>query len=498
LDARYQYLPLDTRHLPDLELEIVGLFEHLDEALDGWLIHSENYQALNTLRPRFRGRVKTIYIDPPFNLGDQADYYYQVDYRNSTWLTLLGNRLALTKRVLKDDGSIFVRSGHDGNMLVRLLMNQIFDAENYRNEIIVRRAEESKGEFIKQFGSMRSMTVNYDNIYWYSKDPDARFDFITKPISEERGKAYWHSFWKAENRPNLRYELLGIDLDRGQWMWSEDRALQAFSNYQNYCRESQETGETLEEYWKRTGEKYEFLRRKGDGISSIKYWIAPRDTVISDNSWLDIRGYANNWGFKTENSEILLQRVIKDITPNADLVLDFFLGSGTTTATAHKLNCRWIGIEMGEHFYTVVLPRMKKVLNGEQSGISKDVDWQGGGFFKYYALEQYEDTLRNATYIDDATTDAKPFADPYTDVYQQYVFLADLKQLHAIEIDPETRAARVDLAQLYPDIDLAETLANLRGKRIARLTAEAVEFEDGERIDLRDPDWDLIKPLIWW
>ncbi|NBD34610.1 MAG: hypothetical protein GVY30_01270 [Chloroflexi bacterium] len=161
---------------------------------------------------------------------------------------------------------------------------------------------------------------------------------------------------------------------------------------------------------------------------------------------------------------------------------------------------KYILVEMGEHFETVILPRIKKVAFSSEW---KDGAAQEGGegmshFVKYYALEQYEDVLRNATYINDAKTDAPPFVDPYADAYQQYVFLADLKQLHAVEIDTETRAAHVDLTRLYPDIDLAETLANLRGKRIARLTAEAVTFEDGERIDLRAPDWQLIKPLIWW
>jgi len=90
-------------------------------------------------------------------------------------------------------------------MLVRLLLNQVFGTENYRNEIIVRRAEEAKGELVKQFKNMKSMMVNYDNLYWYSVDPETRFPHITKPADK---KGQWHSFWKAEDRPNLRYELL--------------------------------------------------------------------------------------------------------------------------------------------------------------------------------------------------------------------------------------------------------------------------------------------------
>jgi len=138
----------------------------------------------------------------------------------------------------------------------------------------------------------------------------------------------------------------------------------------------------------------------------------------------------------------------------------------------------------------VLLPRVKKVAFSDQwkDGVAQEGGQGMSHFVKYYKLEQYEDVLRKATYVEDAV----PFDNPYQDPYQQYVFLRDLKMLHALEIN------HVDLSRLYPDIDLAETLANLRGKWIARITPEYVEFEDGERIDLQDLDWELIKPLIWW
>jgi len=180
--------------------------------------------------------------------------------------------------------------------------------------------------------------------------------------------------------------------------------------------------------------------------------------------------------------------------------MDFFLGSGTTTAVAHKLKRKWIGVEMGEHFYTVVLRRMKKVLAYDKSGISKEEDVKerynenkAGGFFKYYELEQYEDVLRKAKY-----EDANLFDDPNRDRYHQYVFLRDLKMLGALEVDAEKNAAKVDLSKLYENIDIAETLSNLTGKWIKRISADSVEFEDGEVVDTKNLDWKLIKPLIWW
>jgi adenine-specific DNA-methyltransferase len=501
LHLRYRYLPVDTRYFKDLELAILALFDPLDDALDGWLIHSENYQALNTLLPKWNGRVHLIYIDPPFNLGEDADYWYSVNYKDSTWLSLLEARLALARRFLHKSGSIFVRVGHDGNMLVRMLMDHVFGAENYRNEIIVRRAEEAKGEFTKQFRNIRSLTVNYDNLYWYSAHPETRYPHIFKTAEGKRGRSAWHSFWKAEDRPNLRYELLGIDLQKGQWMWSRERAMQAVENYEKYLAEAQKTGESLEEYWERTGRKLEFIKREGEGIGSVKYWIPPRSEVVVDNNWLDIKGYANIWRFKTENSEILLGRIMQ-VTNPGDVCMDFFLGSGTTVATAHKMGRKWIGVEVSEHIFgALVLPRMKKVLWGEPSGISREVNWQGGGFFKYYELEQYEDTLRRTRYLENDLFTPPPTEDPC-----QYFFLRDPKMLEALEVDLESGAVQLDLGRLYPEIDLAETLSNLLGKPIRRIHPDPndptrpgrVEFTDGTAEDLVHPDWRRIKPLIWW
>ncbi|MDX5477161.1 MAG: site-specific DNA-methyltransferase, partial [Cyclobacteriaceae bacterium] len=349
--------------------------------------------------------VRNSYIDPPFNLGENADYLYKVDYKDSTWFTMLYDRVIAGKRLLSDDGSQIVRCNHDGNMLVRMLLDNLFGQNNYRNEIIVRRAEESKGDLNKQFGIIRSITVNYDNLYWYSVNPNTRFSGFMKKTTEHQSKAHWHSFWKAEDRPNMRYNLLGLDLNDhyGQWMWSKERAYRAVRNYEDFKKISEQTGISLEEYWisqnqnylEENGVKLEFIERFGNGWSSIKYWIPPRTEVMSDNNWLDIKGYSNSWKFKTENSEILLQRVIGTLSEEREIILDYFDGSGTTTATAHKMNRRWIGIEMGEYFNMITKRRMINVLAGDSTGISKDVNFSFGGIFKYHVLESYEDTLNN-------------------------------------------------------------------------------------------------------
>jgi adenine specific DNA methylase Mod len=238
----------------------------------------------------------------------------------------------------------------------------------------------------------------------------------------------------------------------------------------------------------------------GDRVRGVPEFLQTEDAII-DNDWTDLKGYVLSARFPTENAEELLSRVIKIASNPNGIIADFFLGSGTTTAVAHKLGRRWIGIEQAEHFNSVVLPRMKKVLSGEQTGISRIEGWKGGGFFKYYEMEQYEDVLRRAHYAD-----ADLFHNPYEDPYHSYVFLRDLKMLDSVEIDEEQNKAHFHPERLYPDptkpsgtsIDLAETLSQRRGKWIKRITAEYVEFQDGERMSLPDPDWQTIKPLIGW
>ncbi len=143
--------------------------------MDGWLIKSENWQALNTILPKFREKVQTIYIDPPFNKEQDADYFYHVKYKDSTWITMLENRLWLAKETLKDTGCIFVRCDYNGNMYVRLLMNEIFGEDNFRNEIIINR---TLGK--KKIGE--TFPISKDSIFLFSKNKNFQLKEIEKPL----------------------------------------------------------------------------------------------------------------------------------------------------------------------------------------------------------------------------------------------------------------------------------------------------------------------------
>jgi len=434
--------------------------------LDGWLIKSENYQALNTILNKFREKVQTIYIDPPFNKEQDADYLYIVKYKDSTWITMLENRLKLAKELLNERGSIFVRCDYNGNMYVRLLMNEIFGEENFRNEIVVKRTTGlPKRELL-------NMEVETEYLIYYAKNAEK---LLFNQLWEDR-EPQWMPVMIKYNRGGPTGKPIVIE---GK----------IYNPPEGYS-------------WAIGGQVAERLYKEGrlKIIDDKPYVLIDKKTVGSN--WTDIPGYVSpsRWGFSTENHEKLLKRAIEMTSNEGDLVMDFFLGSGTTTAVAHKLKRKWIGVEMGEHFWTVVLPRMKKVLAYDKSGISKEKDVKdkynernAGGFFKYYELEQFEDTLAKVVY-----EDLDPLFITGRSIYEQYIFMRDKKMSDTLELDYEKGNVRVDLSKLYDNIDIAETLSNLLGKWIKRITKDSVEFEDGTSVSLAQLDYKLIKPLIWW
>lgn len=437
LSPKYEHLPIDTKYFKDLELEILNQFEDLDRALDGWLIKSENYQALNTILPKFKGKVQTIYIDPPFNTGN--DFEYVDRFQDSTWLSLMYDRLKSVKYLLSDNGSIFLHLDRNADYYGRVLLQDIFGSNSYKNDIIWKYFVSGKYP--------NELAKDHDRILFYAKTLNSLFNYEKE-----------------------------IDLD----LYYEKKA----------------KGETVIkdgiEYYVYNGELRTFEKQIGETWHINKVKRDGRET----------------FGFNTQKPEELLKRIIKVSSQDRSIVLDCFLGIGTTIAVAHKMGRKWIGIEMADHFNTMYIDhdgtkktgtvgRMKEVLAGtgnhEPCGISKDVNWQGGGFFKYYELEQYEETLANCKY-----EDGDLFTSPSKTPYQEYVFMKDEKMLKALEIDYENNKVKVDLDKLYPNIDIAETLSNLTGKWIKRITDEEVELEDGTKINTKDLDYKLVKPLIWW
>jgi adenine specific DNA methylase Mod/very-short-patch-repair endonuclease len=513
LSKKYEHLPIDTKYFKDLELEILSLFDDLDNSLDGWLIKSENYQALNTILPKFKEKVQTIYIDPPFNLDSSDQFLYRTNYKDANWATLLENRLRIAREWLNEKGSIFVRCDYNGNWIVRCLLDEIFGKENFRNEIIINRKRQS-------IGTPDKLENESENLFLYSKTEFFHKNDIYKSRSLTNIK--WTGFLKQEKRnPPERY-FFGKKLippDNQHFSLIQEKVDKLLN--ENYLRlkckecdaiyyfDDEERKEKFIDYILKAKDKFKYYditnKSKVYGIKTLDKclncnsdnwkveYLTSDESKITDN-WKDIPSYSDTQNFSTENSENLLKRVVELTTKENNIVIDFFLGSGTTIAVAHKLGRKWIGVEMGEHFYTVVLPRMKKVLFYDKSGISKEVkEYQGGGFFKYYELEQYEETLANTVY---ENHDMLVIGDKSP--YEQYVFMKDEKMLKALEIDYENKKVNVDLSKLYENIDIAETISNLTGNWIKKIRENGVEFEEGSVMNTKNLDYKLIKHLIWW
>ncbi len=484
----YKFLPLDTKHFKDLELDILGALGNLDETLDGELVHSENWQALNALKKRYKEKVKCIYIDPPFNLESSDQFDYRTNYKDSCWATMLENRIAVSKDFLSDDGAIFVRCDDNGNYIIKHILNEIIGKNNFQNELIVNRFQKKSSAFTN--------TTEY--VFLYSSSDDAKFSAPAK----NRACIYCHS-----------------DIEP-KWNWSHSAGKSNIPKYFDVDGKRTRLYPPKGRHWTNSQETIDELTKQGrmrinhslsyKDCNEEKINIQPEklqsDDIIVDSNWTDIRGY--EFGvytaekFPTQNAEELLERIISSSSGGDDMVFDFFAGSGTTQAVAQKLGRKWLGVEMGDHFGTVILPRMKRVLAGNKSGISKEIEYKGGGAFKYYTLEQYEETLNNARYKDGEQLELDSMKSPF----EQYVFFGDDKLAHAVK-PLKNGKLKINLHNLYPDLDIAESLSNILGKPIRRRTADTVTFADGteEKINPQSMTEQekqhfikQIKPYLWW
>ncbi|WQS05515.1 site-specific DNA-methyltransferase [Helicobacter pylori] len=440
-----EFLPLDTLYFKDLEEEIKNLFS--EDEINGTLIKSENYQALNSLKNRYKETIDCIYIDPPFNTG--SDFAYIDKFQDSTWLSLMHNRLELAYNFLSPQGSFYLHLDNNANYLGRMLLNDIFGKENFRNEIIWRRKQAtSYGD--KYFG------VVSDTIFLYSKTDRNIFHTIkslndenTQKYIKERfvfsdkdGRKYMKSpLVNSLNRPNLKYVFQGINPPPNGWLYSQTRMQELFDN--NELLIPNDSNARI--YRKIFLDKYE-----GQEISNL---------------WLDI-SIVNPMAieqedFQTQKPEKLLERIIQASSDENSIILDFFAGSGTTCAVAHKLKRKYIGIEMGEHFERVILPRLKKVIGGFKSGAAKE--FNGGGVVKVYALESYEEILRKIKYEDND----KPLA--YDEQYSDLV-----------ECKNESYTLNLNALEKM-GVDIKETLENLWGLKVEFFNERVVKFKGNDK-----------------
>ncbi|GAA6810313.1 hypothetical protein HpHCM73_01990 [Helicobacter pylori] len=388
-----EFLPLDTIYFKDLEEEIKNLFN--GDEINGTLIKSENYQALNSLKNRYKEKIDCIYIDPPFNTG--SDFAYIDKFQDSTWLSLMHNRLELAYDFLSSQGSFYLHLDNNANYLGRMLLNDIFGKENFRNEIIWYYSN-------KMANSGNSFAKNTETILNYSKNEEYIFYRQKEPRSE----------------PVLLSKQEGRD---GKNMRARD-----------------ENGKVIYEL---SHERY---------VDTL--WNIP---IIGSTSTERVKNNEN----LTQKPEKLLERIIQASSDENSIVLDFFAGSGTTCAVAHKLKRKYIGIEMGEHFESVILPRLKKVIGGFKSGVAKE--FNGGGVMKVYALESYEEILRKIKYEDND----KPLS--YDEQYSDLV-----------ECTNESYTLNLNALEKM-GVDIKETLENLWGLKVEFFNEKVVKFKGNDK-----------------
>ncbi len=366
-------------------LERDDALSHGDPDSGNMLIQGDNLEALKALLPYYRGQVKCIYIDPPYNTRSAFEHYDD-NLEHSRWLAMMWPRLELLRELLAEDGSIWVSIDDNEGHYLKVIMDEVFGRTNFITNVIWRKNYAPKS-------SAKHFSEDHDHIHVYASQAE---NWVPNPMPRrpDQDKVYKNmdddprGRWRPDNlsaRNPYSLGIYSITTPGGRkidgppsgryWAISEEklRALDADNRI----------------WWGKDGKNVPSLKRF---LSEVKqgrvpqtYW--PYDEVgHTQDAKKEIVALFDKDVFGTPKPENLMKRVIEIATNPGDLVLDSFLGSGTTAAVAQKMGRRWIGVEMGDHAQTHCAPRIKKVVEGEQGGISEAVEWKGGGGFAFYRL----------------------------------------------------------------------------------------------------------------
>ena len=367
---------------------------------DNLLIQGDNLLALKALIPFYAGRVKCIFIDPPYNT--KTDFgHYDDRLEHSQWLSMMYPRLVLMRELLSDDGSLWVTLDDNEAHYFRVLADEVFGRGNFIIDIAWRKRDGPPND--------RKIGLVHDHILVWSKRKDAdskksraELSFNLMERTEKANAQY--SVFSEPNGPDKRGAFRKIDTTAngkgGRFVESLYYGIvnphtgeEVFPRQGTCWRHSRVDMQKLQDdgrlYWgvkgtARTPMRKLFATEAKQGMSSPSIWD---DLALNQHASSEIEKlFGAKAAFETPKPERLLARIIHISSQPGDIVLDSFLGSGTTSAVAHKMGRRYIGIETGNHASTHCLPRLQKVIDGEQGGVSKSVEWQGGGGFRFCAL----------------------------------------------------------------------------------------------------------------
>lgn len=362
-------------------------YSYGDDDTGNMLIHGDNLLALKALEQEYAGKIKCVYIDPPYNTGS-AFTHYDDNLEHSIWLNLMRERLVLLRNLLCEDGSIWVTLDDNEVFYCKVLMDELFGRSNFVGSIIWEKADSPKMD-------PKYFSTRHDMILVYAKSLDRltinreKSDEIPEHYNkiDENGRRYYLKPMRVMGgnvSESLFYPMIAPDgtevwpiSSKGQrtcWRWSK--------------RKTEEESERIEWVNGKNGWSLYFRiyadSSKGTPVQTI--WTH-QEAGSNRTSKAEINHLFGNNTFDTPKPEKLLLKVINAATEEGDIVLDSFLGSGTTSAVAQKMRRKYIGIEMGDHAYTHCFPRLKMVTDGtDQGGVSKSQNWTGGGGFKFYEL----------------------------------------------------------------------------------------------------------------
>ncbi|GHP53555.1 hypothetical protein JP0044_06370 [Helicobacter pylori] len=355
-----------------------------------YLIKGNNLIALHSLKKKFAKQVKCIYIDPPYNTNNDS-FNYNDNFNHSSWLVFMKNRLEVAREFLSDDGSIYINLDYNEVHYCKVLMDEIFKRENFRSEIIWRMG------FLSGYKTAAKKYIrNHDTILFYSKSDNYLFN-----------KTY------IENKDFLQ-------------LLTKNEVQNAFKKF-SFPQEKVDDFLTFINHENR-GEKYPledtWNSNKWDKLNSI--------AIDSSVSRVDETIAIDDENFKGQKPESLIQRILEVSTNENDLVLDFFAGSGTTCAVAHKMKRRYIGIEQMDYIETITKERLKKVIEGEQGGISKKCDFKGGGSFVYAELKEVNLEIKKQILNAKSTSECLKI---FNDLNERFLKRADCKidEIHSEE-----------------------------------------------------------------
>ena len=348
------------------------------------LIHGDNLLALKAREQDYAGKVKCIYIDPPYNTGNAFEHYDD-GVEHSQWLNLMKPRLEILKLLLAEDGLIWITLDDNEIHYCKVMCDEIFGRNNFIGSVIWEKADSPRmdatffsvrHDYIIVYGKSRK--IFYKELdekvpEHYNRKDDKGNVYYTKPLRVMGGNVSESLYFPMIAPDGSEVYPLETDGSKGCWRWSKKKVDDEFDRIEWV---------NGKKGWTPYFRIYAENRRPTPAETIWKH----EDVGSNRTSKNEIRALFKQEIFDTPKPEGLIKKVLSISTKPTDIVLDSFLGSGTTAAVAHKMGRRWIGIELGEHAKTHCFPRLKQVVDGEQGGISKAVNWQGGGGFKFYTL----------------------------------------------------------------------------------------------------------------